>query len=998
MQYKVGIALVIIVFTALLPILFWEKTRRTASFVGISYLLFIYLYQDFVLGKIAASHDTYWGYTYFYSLARQWVVSGVAFGWNPYIGGGQPLALLSNYLLHSPVFIFAKLFSFLEWNFSYEQFFSLLWVFNHLWICTGVYLLLYLLLDSFISSLFGMLTLLLGGFFQAELASPNGYYVLVFLPYLLFFIILFWKHEKWGGMYLFAALLGLAVNYNNPAYIFIYLLVLLLSYLLVNIRSIKSIIGSFFAFIKEKPYRCIIAAILFIVPALPFMYSYFEMGDYVSPTRGFTVRGQTVSNAGFQPPVVAPLESYKVLYNWDINDFFLNTHTSFYIGLLPFIMLFVAMFFLIKFAEFRKKSGVFALSAVFLALIGAGNSSPVPIWSLLENLPLFNMVRHTFPFAIGATFFLILISSETLLQLFKTTNFSWLNFKAKISVQYFALFFLFALHLGSLGYFSNMRIHNLPVNSDTVAPKEKIHLKEFRYPSEWSLDGKKSPPIPYDLTGIIQKESILTNPDPQFNFMLHKDFIPFVHNVSREDYHNGFFVRPPEYQLYKKDLLLPTVVGSETAALYTNLGFIKKNTYSPIYATVESNSTENTAKNFYKTIDGDFNTYWQIDKAKKKDSFTWLSITFPSEIKIYGIRITPYKIGELWSSDRAKIQISRDGKKWEPLQKLDLRGALVNSSNASLLFPFKTAVTARFFRLWVDDKKFSSLTEIELIDEPIRAAHIILPFQKMDILNISNAVVKASSRYLAHTEDLAFDGNINTFWHVNVPSEDSQWISVKFPVSQTFNAVQFVPRQDESQMWDSFRQMDSKVELQVSEDGEEWTSIPQKRSAYNKAFLLSLGKMVTTKHARFLIHDKSRKFLSVAEIQIVRLPEGFFEGASFPSAEVGTVEPLESNNPNKIYLKVHAEKDANLIRLENYDRGWKVYIDKKESAIQKFGPNLQLIPIPSGLHDVYLEFSSWYDAIAWVHVYFYLFTFFGLIIYLARDTDCIYLKDKNSLF
>ena len=69
MQYKVGIAIVIIVFTTLLPILFWEKTRRTASFVGISYLLFIYLYQDFVLGKIVASHDTYWGYTYFYSLA-----------------------------------------------------------------------------------------------------------------------------------------------------------------------------------------------------------------------------------------------------------------------------------------------------------------------------------------------------------------------------------------------------------------------------------------------------------------------------------------------------------------------------------------------------------------------------------------------------------------------------------------------------------------------------------------------------------------------------------------------------------------------------------------------------------------------------------------------------------------------------------------------------------------------------------------------------------------
>ena len=467
--------------------------------------------------------------------------------------------------------------------------------------------------------------------------------------------------------------------------------------------------------------------------------------------------------------------------------------------------------------------------------------------------------------------------------------------------------------------------------------------------------------------------------------------------MSREDYDNGFFIRPPEYQLYKKDLLLPTVIGSETAALYTNLGFRKKNTYSPIYATIESNATENTAKNFYKTIDGDFNSYWQVDKTKKKDSFTWLSIIFPAEVKIHGVRITPHKIGELWSNDRAEIQISRDGKKWEPLQKLNLRDALVNSSNASLLFPFKAAVTARFFRVWVDDKKFSSLTEIELIDEPIRATHIILPSQKMDILNMSNAVVKASSRYLAHTEDSAFDGNINTFWHVNVPPEDSHWISVEFPVSRTFNSVQFVPRQDESQMWDSFRKMDSKVELQVSENGEEWTPIPQKRAAYNKAFLFSLGKMVTTKHARFLIHDKNRKFLSVAEIQFVVISDHDIAAMYLPLTNIGQIEILESNNPNKIYLKIHSDSDANLVRLENYHSGWKAYIDKKESAIQKFGPNLQLIPIPAGFHDVYLEFSSWYDAIAWVHVYFSLFTFLGLIIFLGRDTSYIYLKDKNSL-
>lgn len=938
--------------------------------------------MDFAFGKITATHDTYWTYNYFYSVTNQWITAGIPLGWNPYTGGGQPLSLFSNYFLHGPVFFFSKVFLFLNWTISHEQLFSLIWVFNHLWICTGMYLLLYLQLNYSIPSLFGMVSLLFGGLFSAELASPTGYNILTFLPYLLFSIILFWKHGKATGIYLFFALLGLGVNYYNPVYLFIYLLVLLFSYLLVNIFNIRKNIGKLFGLIKGKPYRCVIASILFVIPAAPFIYSYFEMESYVSPTRGFTLRGQTVSNAGFQQPAVASLESYKVLYDWDINDFFLNTHTSFYIGLLPCIIFFVAIFFLIKSAEFRKKYAVFVLSVVFLVLLGVGGSSPIPAWSLLENLPLFNMVRHTFHFARGAAFLLILISAGALLQFIKIKNFSCLNFQAKISWQALVLFVLLILHLGSLIYFSNMRIRNLPVNISSVAPKEEIRLKGFTYPSEWSLYSRESSPIPFDLTSIVQKKSILTNPNPEFNFLLHKDFIPFIRNVSRENYRDGFFVRPFEYQLYKKDLLLPVSVNRDLTVFNTSLGF-RKNTYSPIYATLESNSTENTAKNIYKAIDGDFNSYWKVDKTKMKDSFTWLSITFPTEIKIYGIRITPHKIDELWRNDKAEIQVSRDGKKWELLQKLDLRGAIVNTSNAFILFPFKTAVTGRYCRLWVDDNNFTSLAEIEVIDDPVIDTNVILPSKKAEVLNMSNVIVKASSHYLAQTEDLAFDNDISTFWHMNVPPEDSHWISIDFQISQTFNGVQLIPRQDESQMWDSFGQMDSKFELQVSENGEVWTSIPQKRSAYNKSILISFSKMISTKHARFIIHDKSRKFLSLAEIQFVRLPEGFFEGVSFPSAEVGNVEPLESNNPNKIYLKVHAEKDANLVRFENYHRGWKVYLDNKQIALQKFGPNLQLIPIPAGNHEVRMEFSSWYNAIAWIHVWFFLFTFLWFVIYLA---------------
>jgi hypothetical protein len=60
-----------------------------------------------------------------------------------------------------------------------------------------------------------------------------------------------------------------------------------------------------------------------------------------------------------------------------------------------------------------------------------------------------------------------------------------------------------------------------------------------------------------------------------------------------------------------------------------------------------------------------------------------------------------------------------------------------------------------------------------------------------------------------------------------------------------------------------------------------------------------------------------------------------------------------------------------------------VYLDNRQVALQKVGPNLQLIPIPAGNHEVRMEFYSWYNAIAWLHVWFFLFTFLWFVIYLA---------------
>jgi hypothetical protein len=1019
MQNETLLAMSIVIFVALLPVLAWRKTRRTAPIVAVLYVLFAYIYRDFVFAKVTASHDTYWALTYWYSLIRQWVTEGVSLGWNPYLGGGQPLYLFSNYILQAQVFVSAKLFLWFNWDFSNEQFFSLVWTFNHLFLVTGVYLFFCLRFKSVIFGLFGMSTFLLGGLFWSELFQFCGWYFTAYYwPLLLFLIILFWKYEQQWGLYLFFSFLGIAINYYIPSYLVAYFLLFLISYFLVNVHSTKYIFNKLYRIFKEKPYALPISIFLFLMASATFFYTCFEMQAYVSPTRCFAFLGQIASNYGFQPSCIAPLKSTLTLFDSHIytNSTYLNhlwlyaTHTYFYIGLLPFVTFLIAVYFLFVSSAFRKRTGVLFVGAVLLIILAAGDEFPMPLWKWLHTILPFNTIRHTFPFARMASFLLIIIAFEGLRELlekcaplYQKEHYLGSSYSR---LQIGIISALLIIHILSLAIFSL----RMPAKLDSIP---KYSLSKFQYPNEWRQYGTVLSPIPMDLTPLVTKEAIWTHLDYNSMFLLNKDFIPILRYATREYFSNGLFFHQLDNKLHKKDFLLPIMEHGKInnlSDMYSKFGLGRKNTFSPIYATVETNAEEKTVINSYKAIDGNFNSYWKIDKAKKRDSITWLSITFPDEIKCYGIRITPHKASELWRDKRAKIQISKHGKEWKDLLKLDLSAAIANNDNLSFLFPLNTPVTGHYFRLWVEDENFTSLSEIEFIDEPIIDKEFMLSINEIDIVNVDivevdNLIVSDSSHHETNTGELAFDGNLSTFWHVAVPpTSDTHSISIKFPTFSTFNGVQFTPRQDESQMWGDEAKLpcakilggvenagrtgckDYKLILQTSRNGKKWIDVEviQEELAYGKKYLFALKNSITTKYIRLCMHDLSRKFLSVAEIQFVRLSKDSIEESSPLLGVVGTVEPLVSNNPNKIYLKVHAEKDANLVRLENYHRGWRVYVDSKEVAMQKFGPNLQLIPISAGDHKVYLEFSSYYNTLVWLHVWFYMIVFLCFIIYLAK--------------
>ncbi|OGG92959.1 MAG: hypothetical protein A2527_04285 [Candidatus Lambdaproteobacteria bacterium RIFOXYD2_FULL_50_16] len=89
-----------------LPLFFWRPTRGLAFWVLMGFGLFSYLNYPYLLGQIAPFHDTRANHLRVLYLATQWLSQGYGLGWNPYLGGGQPWAVLNNFFLFSPSLVY----------------------------------------------------------------------------------------------------------------------------------------------------------------------------------------------------------------------------------------------------------------------------------------------------------------------------------------------------------------------------------------------------------------------------------------------------------------------------------------------------------------------------------------------------------------------------------------------------------------------------------------------------------------------------------------------------------------------------------------------------------------------------------------------------------------------------------------------------------------------------------------------------------------------------
>ncbi|HTY44713.1 MAG TPA: discoidin domain-containing protein [Patescibacteria group bacterium] len=722
------IALILIIAISSIPLYSWPKTRKLLLPVALLYAAFIALHWSFIQGRTGTWHDTLQNLQSLFNLTNQLVVSGIRPEWNPYMGGGYPICLMANLSSWTPVALLAQLYKLIGFHFNAVVFCNLCLLCILFLFYNGSLLLLQLLYRDDVVTIVGFSALLFSDFFNVSAGQPAGIINVLLLPYLLFFLIHSFRARRWASLFFFSLVLGISANYYIPTYITISIIVILLAMTAAFPRDASLWLGYL---ARKKPTAILACALLFLTTAGPALFSYHEMKEYISPTRGFTERGFiTPGNPGFQPAKEAPLSAYVSLFNRKNPEEGLEwIHGAFYIGLIPSLLLFLALL--------SSWGAVFLVSAAFFIILGQGYSTPIWPW-LMTHIPLFGITRHPCIFA-PITGFCLLIGSMAglknllnpkiaptakipliilpglllfVLQLVPQNQALTLLWVGIVFISFAAVLIKknspsrIILALGLLVTFHLLEVVSFSADKAKRLPTaDGLTLADFRYPDSWT---SVSPLIihlkPIDYTPAISKQIVWANPQPNNMFLLHKEFAKFLEQlqlISRPAISGRLFYLIPDKDSWKADL--PSLANLTALPM----GFL---------CSVEASSANNSWETPDRAIDTDPGTYWHV-RTPKDSPVAWLAFVSSIPLKVSAVRITPRQglAAQFWSGDHAQLQISHNGRDWEMIKRLDLNQAGFDGTDKPILFRFPEAVSSRFFRLYIEDENFYSLSEVELI-------------------------------------------------------------------------------------------------------------------------------------------------------------------------------------------------------------------------------------------------------------------------------------------
>lgn len=559
---------------SVLPLWLWRPSRKlTIPFTAL-FAVKIYTLLDFIDGIKSACHDTL-GQQFAFAITRQWQVAQVAMDWNPFLTAGQPFAVMTNIVFWVPVIVLARLVAFLHTDLSSLQFSNAVYFYFLFQVSVGTAMLLQLLYRNRFVSLFGVASIILGGFFTESLSEPTSFLMLPFVPYLLFFLVYFLRYRSWFALAVFLLFLGDTFNHYNP--VFPALFEVLFFAILATFPG-----SQFRVALREiflKPLRLAICAGLFLISFAPGVYGFYQMQDYVSPTRGFTQYGKVSdSSSGLQKPIVAEPAYYTALFDRNyFNPIYpIPGHFGFYLGITPFFLLFFSLRPILTNPIVRS----LALTSLFFAVFSLGKGTPVWGW-LLNNVPFVNLIRHPAWFSPWVSLLTLVISMAGMRELLNR-RVSW---KYKVAAYFMGLtgwlvlrgsfhlvdyWFMGSLSLLAL-YAIQFRIARIKISpkwlflpiflfhasetgsyslvkADSILCTFKSYpITTMNYPTNWSATCEPCKAFgPIDLWPAIDKEIIWSHTNPNYMYMMPKGFVEFQDRLIEKgiSYGKTFYLLP----------------------------------------------------------------------------------------------------------------------------------------------------------------------------------------------------------------------------------------------------------------------------------------------------------------------------------------------------------------------------------------------------------------------------------------------------------------------
>ena len=455
--------------------------------------LYVGVYWRFVDGREFAFHDTMWDHHAFYAVFKQWLDSGLAVGWNPFMNGGQPLYLFSNLYLWAELVCFVAL----NWLFRFptHELINLYFTFILLTFATLCFVLFSVVFRGRIVAFYAVIPVLFGGLTASTLAqymlSP-----LYLLPVALLATYLLVRDRDPAWLLALVFIVCVSANHYLPHY----LLLSIAAYLagagiVLAARRLASGTAGEEARAPRPRFGIPAVAVGLLVSAAalaPAVFVYREARDLVSPTRG-NVRVAD-KGTGVQPGVHQTLDRYHFLVrlprmrpgdaSWENLQY---AHGVFYIGWIPVLLALAS-----PIAYRRPEYWGFLLASGLVAFLAAGEGFVG--WGVLKAyLPLF-YVRHMYPLALTLTVLVVVLSAFGLERLL-----SWNAAQAVIC----AVVLVASLQATS-------RVHG-----DRRAP-EPFSLAPVAYPRTRAAYSALVSQVPVDSGPLITKRAAATHVDDDF--------------------------------------------------------------------------------------------------------------------------------------------------------------------------------------------------------------------------------------------------------------------------------------------------------------------------------------------------------------------------------------------------------------------------------------------------------------------------------------------------